>query len=192
MFEEKNASFVANIACDKIHSCLNAISKAEKSNNTNDNKGLISHTKFGGNVWGSEFMTLQNECLSHFTEVCEKLSVIFTLINFSNSLMIHQKKQRKSWPWRRFGNVIIIVVKSGEHSLWISARIYWWFEVLHQTVKRVFHLFSIHLKVFFFFFSQLLGLWKAGDFLPCVWYISVFCEHHTTKDNHFTCIGVFL
>ena len=95
MFEKKNPSFMANIAWNKIHSCLNAISKAEKSNNTNNNKGLICHTKCGGNVRCTEFITLQNECLSHFTEVCEKLSVIFILINFSNSLMIHQRKTKK-------------------------------------------------------------------------------------------------
>ena len=64
-FEEKNPVFVANVACDKIHSCLNTISKTEKSNNTNNNfKGLISHTKCVGNVRCTKFMTLQNECLS--------------------------------------------------------------------------------------------------------------------------------
>ena len=62
-------------------------------------------------------------------------AMIFVLINFSKTLMIREGKQRKLLPWRRFENVIVIVVKIGEHLFWISTRIYRWFEVLHQTFK---------------------------------------------------------
>ena len=44
-------------------------------------------------------------------------------INFSNSLIIHAEKQRKLQPWRRFGYVILIIIKSGELLLWFSPRI---------------------------------------------------------------------
>ena len=37
----------------------------------------------------------------------------------SNSLIIHEEKQRQSLPWRRFGCVILIIIKFGELLLWI-------------------------------------------------------------------------
>ena len=44
-----------------------------------------------------------------------------------------KRKQRKSLPWRRFGYVILIIIKFGELLLWISLRI---INVLRSYIKH--------------------------------------------------------
>ena len=43
--------------------------------------------------------------------------------SFSNSFIIHEEKTRKLLPWRRFGYVILTIVKFSDLLLWFSIRI---------------------------------------------------------------------
>lgn len=43
--------------------------------------------------------------------------------NFSNSLIIDGRKQRKSLAWQRFGYMLLIIIKLSEPLLWISLTI---------------------------------------------------------------------
>ena len=100
--------------------------------------------------------------------------------NFSNSLIIHGKKQRKSLAWHQFGYMLLIIIKLGEPLLWISLTIIlmlW--EAMSNTRKRVssdtqmlHSLLKKKLSCISFFqsTSQCLDIW--WNTLSFVWYMT--------------------
>ena len=64
---------------------------------------------------------------SHVTSRKKKIE------DFSNSLIIHERKQSKSLPWWRFGYVILIIIKFGEVLLWFSP---WIINALRSYIKQ--------------------------------------------------------
>ena len=58
-----------------------------------------------------------------------------------------QRKQRKSLPWRRFGYVILIIIKFSELLALIFSKNYQCFEKLHQTLKEYFIRYPNTLKL---------------------------------------------
>ena len=66
-----------------------------------------------------------------------------------------KRKQRRSLPWRRFGRVILLIIKSGEILLWISLRI---MNALRSYVK--------HLKKHFIRYPNALKLVKKNSASP--------------------------
>ena len=86
--------------------------------------------------------------------------------------------QRRSLLWRRFGYVILIIIKFGELLLWISPRIV---NALRSYIKHSKECSSdietlrrwsqkLDLHSVFEPTSQCLGIWWNS--LPCVWYIT--------------------
>ena len=103
---------------------------------------------------------------------------------FSNSLIIHEEKQRKSIPWRKSGYVILIIIKFSEVLLWIireiiSLRI---INALRSYIKHSKECFIRYPNIsklveknsadpcFFQPTSQCLDIW--WNTLSCVWYIT--------------------
>ena len=89
-----------------------------------------------------------------------------------------KRKQRKSLPWRKFGYVILIIIKFGELLLWISPRI---IDVLRGYIP-ILEAISLYSKLvkqtwlalrFSTHFS--VDIWWNN--LHCVWYITCAIFH---------------
>jgi len=112
--------------------------------------------------------------------------------NFSNSLIIHGRKQRKSLAWQQFGYMLLIIIKLGEPLLWISLTIILMLweaisntqksvssdtQMLHSLLKKTqLHLvFSIHFAVFGYLMKYSLydmNIWYQmnNNYWIIIWY----------------------
>ena len=93
------------------------------------------------------------------------------------------RKQRKLQPWRRFGYVILIIIKSGELLLWFSPRIINGLRSYIKHSKGCFIRYPNTLKLVkkklgcASFSQPLLGVWSVFPRLPrpatlCTWSFS--------------------
>ena len=82
---------------------------------------------------------MRGKLLAHKVKkaLCQKVPSFSHI--FSNSLVTHYAKQRKSLPWKRFGYGILIIIKFGELFLWISLTIITASRSYMKQSKRVFH-----------------------------------------------------
>ena len=100
------------------------------------------------------------------------------------------RKQRKLQPWRRFGFVIVIIIKFGELLLWFSPRI---INGLRSYIKHLKGCSSdiqtpwswlkkkTRLRLVFSTTSRCLDIgWNT---LPCVWYITWNCSIYDYQPN---------